>query len=142
MATRELAERVMIERKLDASDTTHRNSVVFKVVQALRHAKQRKLVRMVEKRKGMCVWAAGDAGTLRPVALVPVILEPGSVGRIGAQVGATDPVVLATDHAPQPGEKAFCMIGVNTALAVGVKMIDALDGKICFQEIPVRGFVG
>ena len=68
MTTRELAERVMIERKLDSSDTTLRNSVVFKVVQALRHAKRHKLVRMVEKRKGMCVWAAGDALTLRVVA--------------------------------------------------------------------------
>ena len=32
MTTRELAERVMAEGKLDASDTTLRNSVVFKVV--------------------------------------------------------------------------------------------------------------
>ena len=71
MTTRELAERVMAERKLDISDTTLRNSVVFKVVQALRHAKRRKLVRMVEKRKGMCVWAAGDALTLRVVASSP-----------------------------------------------------------------------
>lgn len=65
MTTRELAERVMRERKLDASDTTLRNSVVFKVVQALRHATRRRLVRMVEKRKGMCLWRAGDAVTLR-----------------------------------------------------------------------------
>ena len=71
MTTRELAERVMAERKLDVSDTTLRNSVVFKVVQALRHARRRKLVRMVEKRKGMCVWAAGDAVTLRVVASSP-----------------------------------------------------------------------
>ena len=71
MTTRALAERVMAERKLDASDTTLRNSVVFKVVQALRHAKRRKLVRMVDKRKGMCVWAAGDAVTLRVVASSP-----------------------------------------------------------------------
>lgn len=68
MTTRELAERVMVERKLGASDTTLRNSVVFEVVQALRHAKRRKLVRIVEKRKGMCVWAAGDTVTLRVVA--------------------------------------------------------------------------
>ena len=68
MTTRQLAERVMAERKLDASDRTLRNSVVFKVVQALPHAKRRKLVRMVEKRKGMCVWAAGDAVTLRVCA--------------------------------------------------------------------------
>lgn len=68
MTTRELAERVMVERNLEVSDTALRNSVVFKVVQALRHAKRRKLVRMIEKRKGMCVWAAGDAVTLRAVA--------------------------------------------------------------------------
>ena len=68
LTTRELAERVMVERKLDASDTALRNSVVFKVVQALRHAARRKLVRMVEKRKGMCVWSAGEAVTLRVVA--------------------------------------------------------------------------
>jgi hypothetical protein len=74
MTTRELAERVMAERGLDISDTALRNSVVFKVfkvVQALRHARRRKLVRMVEKRKGMCVWAAGDAVTLRVVASIP-----------------------------------------------------------------------
>jgi hypothetical protein len=71
MTTRQLAERVMAERDLDASDTTLRNSVVFKVVQALRHAKRRKLVRMVEKRKGMCVWAQGDTVTLRVVASSP-----------------------------------------------------------------------
>ena len=71
MTTRELAERVMAKRGLDSSDGALRNSVVFKVVQALRHAKRRKLVRMVEKRKGMCVWAAGDAVTLRVVASSP-----------------------------------------------------------------------
>lgn len=71
MTTRQLAERVMAERDLDATDTTLRNSVVFKVVQALRHAKRRKLVRMIEKRKGMCVWAEGDAVTLRVVASSP-----------------------------------------------------------------------
>lgn len=68
LTTRDLAERVMIERRLDATDATLRNSVVFKVVQALRHAARRKQVRMVEKRKGMCLWAAGDAVTLRVVA--------------------------------------------------------------------------
>ncbi len=71
LTTRELAERVMAERDLDISDTVLRNSVVFKVVQALRHAKRRKLVRMIEKRKGMCVWGAGDMITLRVVASTP-----------------------------------------------------------------------
>jgi hypothetical protein len=71
MTTRESAERVMAERKLDSSDTTLRNSVVFKVVQAPRRAKRRRLVRMVEKRKGMCVWGPGEAITLRAVAGSP-----------------------------------------------------------------------
>jgi hypothetical protein len=71
MTTRELAERVMAARKLDVADATLRNSVVFKVVQALRHAKRRRLVRMVEKRKGICVWAPGDAVTLRVAASSP-----------------------------------------------------------------------
>lgn len=62
--TRELAERVMCERKLDASDTPLRNSVVFKVVQALRHAARRNAVIMVEKRKGICIWAAADGLSL------------------------------------------------------------------------------
>jgi len=55
--TRQLAERVMCKRNLDATDTALRNSVVFKVVQALRHAARRKIVTMAEKRKGVCVWA-------------------------------------------------------------------------------------
>lgn len=63
--TRQLAERVMCERKLEVSDTPLRNSVVFKVVQALRHAERRKIVTMVEKRKGICVWAVSDGLTLR-----------------------------------------------------------------------------
>jgi len=69
MTTRDLAERVMIERKLDATDTTLRNSVVLKVVQALRHAARRKLVRMVEKRKGMCHWSLCEAKIVPEVAL-------------------------------------------------------------------------
>ena len=63
--TRRLAERVMCERKLDVSDTPLRNSVVFKVVQSLRHAERRGIVTMVEKRKGLCVWSADTALTLR-----------------------------------------------------------------------------
>ena len=71
MTTQAVAEQVMAARGLDRSDAARRNSVVFKVVQALRHAKRRKLVRMLEKRKGMCVWAAGEAVTLRVVASSP-----------------------------------------------------------------------
>ena len=63
--TRQLAERVMCERKLDVSDAPLRNSVVFKVVQALRHAERRKAVAYVEKRKGICIWSADTGLTLR-----------------------------------------------------------------------------
>ena len=63
--TRQLAERVMCERKLDVSDTPLRNSVVFKVVQSLRHAERRRIVAMVEKRMGLCVWSADAGLTLR-----------------------------------------------------------------------------
>jgi hypothetical protein len=65
LTTREVAERVLVERNLDVSDATLRNSVVFKVVQSLRHAARRRLVRMVEKRKGMCIWSIGEAISLR-----------------------------------------------------------------------------
>src|SRR5271169_3592431 len=63
--TRDLAERVMCERNLDPTDTALRNSVVFKVVQALRHAARRKIVTMVEKRKGICIWTALGGLSLR-----------------------------------------------------------------------------
>lgn len=65
MTTWELAGQVMMERSSEVSDTTLRNSVVFKVVQALRDAKRRQLGRLIEKCKGMGVWRARDAITLR-----------------------------------------------------------------------------
>lgn len=44
------------------------SAVAFKIVQAPCLANRRKLVRMVEKRNGMCVWEAVDAVTLRVAA--------------------------------------------------------------------------
>lgn len=46
----------MAEKGLDVSDGPLRNSVVYKVVQALRHATRRRAVVLVEKRGGVCVW--------------------------------------------------------------------------------------
>ena len=46
------------------SEAALRKSVVFKVVQSLRHAERRKAVMMVKKRMGMCVWAAAVGFTL------------------------------------------------------------------------------
>ena len=68
MAKRELVWRVIVAREREVSDTAQRNSFVFELRMALRHAKRCKLVRLVETRKGMCVWWAGDAVTLRVVA--------------------------------------------------------------------------
>ena len=56
LTTRELAERAMTEKGLDASDGPLRNSVVYKVVQALRHAARRNAVVLDGKRGGQCVW--------------------------------------------------------------------------------------
>lgn len=42
----------MIEKGLDASDAP----LLYKVVQALRHAARRRAVVMAEKRGGLCVW--------------------------------------------------------------------------------------
>lgn len=55
--TRQLAERVMGEKELDPTDAALRNSVVYKTVQALRQAKRRRKVQMLEKQGGMCLWA-------------------------------------------------------------------------------------
>ncbi|WP_187428409.1 hypothetical protein ROLI_043190 [Roseobacter fucihabitans] len=54
--TRELAKRAMGENGLDVSDTPRRNSVVYKVVQALRHTRRRNAVKMIERKGGLCVW--------------------------------------------------------------------------------------
>ena len=78
MTTRELAERVMAERKLDASDRTLRNSVVFKVVQALRHARRRKLVGWSRSAR---VCASGPPATQSRCALSPVALPGPADGR-------------------------------------------------------------
>ena len=81
LTTRELAERVMCERGLDAKDATLRNSVVFKVVPSLRHAARRKIVIMVEKRKGMCIWSAGP-----PLRCALPIALPEAADRCGETV--------------------------------------------------------
>ena len=66
--TREVAERVMIEKGLDVGDTNLRNSVVYKTVQALRHARRRNAVSLVGKNKGLCVWASDAPITPRDAA--------------------------------------------------------------------------
>lgn len=72
MTTRDLAERVRVACDLEVSDAVLRNSAVVKVVQALRHARCRKLVRRVKKRKDISLLGHdGDgfgAGGLGPAA--------------------------------------------------------------------------
>lgn len=163
MTARELAERVMVEHGLDSSDAALRIPVVFKVVQALRHAKRRKLVGKVEKRKGMCAWAAGDAvpaSASLPVALprpadrhgehpadqtiskaalafVAMILEPIGVGCIGAQISPLYPQMLAADHAPEPREEAFSQVGMSSVAAIRLGMIDLLQVQVRLEQVPV-----
>lgn len=134
----------MTERGLDATDSALRNSVVFKVVRAPRHAKRRRRVRMVEKRKGMCVWAPSlrvplpgpaDRHSERPrdpaidegAVTLTMILEPGGMDGIGAQVLLANPVILAADHAAEARGVALRLVGVNpvAALGLGVRSRDS-----------------
>ncbi len=70
LTTRELAERVMGERKLDVSDSTLRNSVVFKVVQALRHAAGANLFAWSRSARGYaCGLPAKPSAFALPVSL-------------------------------------------------------------------------
>ena len=62
-----LAERVMIEKDLEITDTALRNSVVFKTVQALRHARRRISVQTIDKSK-VCVWAIKSLPITSPCA--------------------------------------------------------------------------
>ena len=80
MTTRELAERVMAARKLDASDRTLRNSVVFKVVQARRHAKPSGASWSGWSRSAR-VCASGLPATQSRYALSPVALPGPADGR-------------------------------------------------------------
>ncbi|WP_190323962.1 hypothetical protein [Salipiger aestuarii] len=48
-----MAQRDLAQRDPDISDTVPRKSGGFKAVQALCHARRRKLVRMIEQRMGM-----------------------------------------------------------------------------------------
>ena len=65
MTTRELADRAMAAREVDVADVTLRNSVVFKVGVGAASREPFRLARMVQKRKGMCVWAT-EATVLLP----------------------------------------------------------------------------
>ena len=101
----------MAERKLDVSDTT---AAQLGRLQggpgAAITAKRRKLVRMVEKRKGMCVWAGGDAVTLRVVLPGPADDRRSKIS--ADQAGSTSAPLHLTALILQPG--GVCRIGVAT----------------------------
>lgn len=61
MTMRELTERAMAKSGLDILDTALRSLVASNVVQALRHATRHKLMPMARNRRGVQVWAVGDA---------------------------------------------------------------------------------
>lgn len=50
--------------------------------------------------------------------------------------------MLASDHAPQPCEVAFCKIGVSAVEAVSLGMIDPLHVERRGEHIPVPKIVG
>lgn len=58
-----------------------------------------------------------------------MIFEPASVCGIGIELGGFDAVMLASDHAPQPCEVAFCKIGVSAVEAVSLGMINPLHAE-------------
>lgn len=124
LTTRELAERVMIERRLDATDTTLRNSVVFKVSKPY----------VTRPGASWSVWwrsakacATGQRATPSRCASLPIagprpadrsgkhikdqpihqhaitflamVFKPGGVNGIGAEIFAAHRVMLAADHA-------------------------------------------
>src|SRR6202041_322401 len=75
------------------------------------------------------------------VALPAVVLQPGGMSGIGAEIFAAHRVMLAADHAAETGEIAFGEIGVDAILAIGLGMIDPLELKAACQQIPVGHFV-
>ena len=124
MTTRELAERVMIERKLDVTDTTLRNS--------LSSRSSKPCVMRPDASWSACLRSAKGCATGRPampsccaslpiagprpadrcgervkdqpfgqhtVAFLAVVLEPSGMNGIGAEIFATYRMVLTTDHA-------------------------------------------
>jgi len=70
-----------------------------------------------------------------------MVFEPGGVRRVTAEMLGRHTVMLAADHPAEAREVAFCHIGVNTVLAIGVRMVDVLCLKDWRQEIPVRNLI-
>jgi len=56
-----------------------------------------------------------------------MILEPGGMDGVGSEMPHANPMVLAADHAPEAGEVALGLVGVDAVPAVGVGMGDALN---------------
>ena len=123
--TRQLAERVMCERNLDATDAALRNSVVFKVVQALRHAARRKVGDHGREAQGDlyldCCRRSQPAPCQYPFQALPdepisdppencfPSDDPKPTGRggVSAEIFCRHAVVLTADHPPKAGEIAF-----------------------------------
>ena len=71
-----------------------------------------------------------------------MIFEPAGVCGIGIELGGFDAVMLASDHAPQPCEVAFCKIGVSAVEAVSLGMIDPFHREGGGEHVPVPKIVG
>jgi hypothetical protein len=77
----------------------------------------------------------------RAVAFEVMVLEPGGVRGIAAEMLGGHAVMLAADHPTQAREIALSHVGVNAVTTVGVRMIDALGFESRRQKIPVRDFI-
>ena len=64
------------------------------------------------------------------------------MGGVGGEVLLADPMMLTADHAPEAGEVALCVIGVDPVAAVGLGVGDATHLERGLQQIPVRPFIG
>ena len=118
------AERVMIERRLDATDTTLRNSVVFKVSKPYvtrpgaswsvwwRSAKACATGRRATPSRCASLPIAGPRPADRSgkhikdqpihqhaITFLAMVFKPGGVNGIGAEIFAAHRVMLAADHA-------------------------------------------
>ena len=61
--TRQLTERLMVGKGLNAGDKVLAQAISLRIVQTLRSRAKRGLVSGIERRRGVCVWRLGQFGT-------------------------------------------------------------------------------
>ncbi len=72
--TRELTQRVMVAKGLDASDKVLSQAIALRVVQTLRMRAKRRKIDGTMRRRGVCVWrliSEGGAANIPSIAAIP-----------------------------------------------------------------------